>query len=227
MKILAIDTTTEACSAALYIDGEVTHEYKLAPREHTQLILPMVDRLMSSAGIKIQDLDALSFARGPGAFTGVRIAAGVIQGLSYANDIPVVPVSTLAVIAAGVYFKHGRKNVLTAIDARMGEVYWGAYKVGDNSIELIGDEVVVKPDQITSMDSSDWSAAGTGWSEYKDELQQKFSIDDDNIFSDYLPSAETIVKLAAQDYKRGRQMSAHQAQPVYLRDNVAKKKSKA
>lgn len=227
MKILAIDTATEACSAALYIDGEVTHEYKLAPREHTQLILPMVDRLMSTANLNMQDLDALSYARGPGAFTGVRIAAGVIQGLSYANDIPVVPVSTLAAIAAGVYFEHGHRNVLSAIDARMGEVYWGVYRVAEDSIELIGEEIVTKPDRLSVMDANDWAGAGTGWSEYKDSLLQKFSIEDDKIFSDYLPSAETIVKLAAQDLKRGKQMSAHQAQPVYLRDNVAKKKSVA
>jgi len=227
MKILAIDTATEACSAALYIDGEVMHEYKLAPREHTQLILPMVERLMRTADLKMQNLDALSYARGPGAFTGVRIAAGVIQGLSYADDIPVVPVSTLAAIAAGVYFEHGHRHVLSAIDARMGEVYWGAYRVDDESIELIGDEIVIKPDQIAEIDSNDYVGAGTGWSEYKGSLQQKFSIDDDKIFSDYLPSAETIVKLAAHDLKLGKQMSAHQAQPVYLRDNVAKKKSAA
>jgi len=224
MKILAIDTATEACSAALYIDGEVTHEYALAPREHTQLILPMVDRLMSSANLKMHELDALAYARGPGAFTGVRIAAGVIQGLSYADDIPVVPVSTLAAIAAGVYFEHGHKNVLCAIDARMGEVYWGAYRIDDESVELVGDEVVIKPDQITAVDSIDYAGAGTGWSVYKEMLQQKTLISNDKIFADCLPSAETIVKLAAQDYLLGNQMSAHQAQPVYLRDNVAKKK---
>ena len=224
MKILAIDTATEACSAALYIDGEITSEYKLAPREHTQLILPMVDRLLSDAGVVIKQLDALSFARGPGAFTGVRIATGVIQGLSYAAEIPVVPVSTLAAIAAGVYFQYGHQHVLTAIDARMGEVYWGAYHVDDESVQLIDVELVSSVENLPELKSENWAGAGTGWSEYIDLLQAKFPINKDLIYADYLPSAETIVKLAVHDFKAGKQMSAHQAQPVYLRDNVAKKK---
>ena len=224
MKILAIDTATEACSAALYIDGEITSEYKLAPREHTQLILPMVDRLLSDAGVVINQLDALSFARGPGAFTGVRIATGVIQGLSYAAEIPVVPVSTLASIAAGVYLQYGHQHVLTAIDARMGEVYWGAYHVDDKSVELVDVELVSSVENLPELKSENWVGAGTGWSEYNDLLQTKFPINKDLIYADYLPSAETIVKLAVQDFKAGKQMSAHQAQPVYLRDNVAKKK---
>lgn len=224
MKILAIDTATEACSAALYIDGEITHEYQLAPREHTQLLLPMVDRLMVSAGLSINQLDALSYARGPGAFTGVRIAAGVIQGLSYATDLPVVPVSTLAAIAADIYYQHGHSYVLTAIDARMEEVYWGQYKVDDNGVELIGDELVAKVDELAVVEVQNWAAAGTGWGVYKQALQNRFDVADELIYADALPSAETIVKLAALDYQKGLKMTAHQAQPVYLRDNVAKKK---
>jgi len=230
MKILAIDTATEACSAAIYVDGEVLSEYKLAPREHTQLILPMVDRLLSQAGLKINQLDALSFARGPGAFTGVRIAAGVVQGLSYADDLPVVPVSTLAAMAAGIYYQHGHQNVLSAIDARMSEVYWGAYHVQQDAIQLIDDEVVsaVENLQLSGEEytSQNWVAAGTGWSAYQTEFEKKINIAQEQIFADCLPSAEVIVKLAAQDYAQGKQMTAHQAQPVYLRDNVAKKKAK-
>lgn len=225
MKILAIDTATEACSAALYIDGEVASEYKLAPREHTQLILPMVDRLLTDAGLVINQLDALSFARGPGAFTGVRIAAGVIQGLSYAAEIPVVPVSTLAAIAAGVYYQYGHQDVLSAIDARMGEVYWGAYHIEQDSVSLIDNELVCSVDNLPEQEEKNWVAAGTGWSEYSESLASRFNIKAEVIYGDYLPSAETIVKLAVQDFKQGKQMSAHQAQPVYLRDNVAKKKA--
>lgn len=225
MKILAIDTATEACSAALYVDGEITSEYKLAPREHTQLILPMIDRLLTDAGLAINQLDALSFARGPGAFTGVRIAAGVIQGLSYAAETPVVPVSTLAAIAAGVYYQHGHKDVLSAIDARMGEVYWGAYHIEEDSITLVDNELVCSVDNLPDQALKSWVGAGTGWSEYSESLKSKFEIDDDSIYENYLPSAETIVKLAVQDFKLNKQMSAHQAQPVYLRDNVAKKKA--
>ncbi|MDH5423852.1 MAG: tRNA (adenosine(37)-N6)-threonylcarbamoyltransferase complex dimerization subunit type 1 TsaB [Gammaproteobacteria bacterium] len=225
MKILAIDTATEACSAALYVDGEVSSAFKLAPREHTQLILPMVDQLLSDAGFLAKQLDGLSFARGPGAFTGVRIAAGIIQGLSYAADIPVLPVSTLAAIAAGVYYQHGHQDVLTAIDARMGEVYWGVYHVTDDAIELTDHEMVSTVENLPSQAGKNWAGAGTGWSEYNELLSTKYRIKQDMVYGDYLPSAEHIVKLAAQDFRAGKQMSAHQAQPVYLRDNVAKKKS--
>lgn len=225
MKILAIDTATEACSAALYVDGEMTSEYKLAPREHTQLILPMVDRLLVDSGFAVNQMDALSFARGPGAFTGVRIAAGIVQGLSYSAEIPVVPISTLAAIAAGVYYQHGHKNVLSAIDARMGEVYWGAYHIEEDTYQLIDNELVSNVDSLPDLGMKNWVGAGTGWSEYFELLKSKYKLHDDLIYSNELPSAETIVKLAVQDFKRGKQMSAHQAQPIYLRDNVAKKKS--
>lgn len=224
MKILAIDTATEACSAALYVDGNITSEYKLAPREHTQLILPMIDRLLTDAGLIVNQLDALSFARGPGAFTGVRIAAGIIQGLSYAAEIPVVPVSTLAAIAAGIYYEHGHKDVLSAIDARMGEVYWGAYHIEEDSVTLIDNELVCSVENLPDQLSENWVGAGTGWSEYSEILKSRFKIEEDLIYENHLPSAKIIVKLAVQDFKLNKQMSAHQAQPVYLRDNVAKKK---
>lgn len=225
MKILAIDTATEACSAALYVDGEITSEYKIAPREHTQLILPMIDRLLTDAGLVVNQLDALAFARGPGAFTGVRIAAGIIQGLSYAAEIPVVPVSTLAAIAAGVYYQHGHKDILSAIDARMGEVYWGAYHIEEDSVTLIDNELVCAVENLPDQLSKNWVGAGTGWSEYSELLKSRFKLEEDLIYENYLPSAETVVKLAVQDFKLNKQMSAHQAQPVYLRDNVAKKKA--
>lgn len=225
MKILAIDTATEACSAALYVDGEITSEYKLAPREHTQLILPMVDRLLVDSGFVVNQMDALSFARGPGAFTGVRIAAGIVQGLSYSAEIPVVPISTLAAIAAGIYYQHGHKNVLSAIDARMGEIYWGVYHIEEDTYQLIDNELVSNIDGLPDLETENWVGAGTGWSEYLDLLKPKYKLHDDLIYRNELPSAETIVKLAVQDFTLGKQMSAHQAQPVYLRDNVAKKKS--
>ena len=124
MKLLALDTATEACSAALYIDGEIKQEYQLAPREHTRLILAMVESLLVEAGITIKQLDALAFGRGPGSFTGVRIATGAVQGMAYGADLPVVPVSTLASIAQSVHDEHQAESVLTAIDARMQAVYW-------------------------------------------------------------------------------------------------------
>ncbi|MGB5456905.1 MAG: tRNA (adenosine(37)-N6)-threonylcarbamoyltransferase complex dimerization subunit type 1 TsaB, partial [Gammaproteobacteria bacterium] len=103
MKILAVDTATEACSAALYLDGEIHQQFRVAPREHSHIILPMIDQLLSDSGIRVSDLDVLAFGRGPGSFMGVRIAAGVAQGIAFAWDLPVVPISTLAAIAQTVH----------------------------------------------------------------------------------------------------------------------------
>ena len=111
MKLLAVETSTEACSAALYIDGIVNERFELAPKEHTKLILPMIDSLMSDAGLKPQQLDALAFSCGPGSFTGVRIATGVIQGIALGADLPVVPVSTLAAIAQDFFDNPVRRNI--------------------------------------------------------------------------------------------------------------------
>ncbi|MCW8941987.1 MAG: tRNA (adenosine(37)-N6)-threonylcarbamoyltransferase complex dimerization subunit type 1 TsaB, partial [Gammaproteobacteria bacterium] len=147
MKILAIDTATEACSAALYIESEapdagITSEYQLAPREHSRLILKMIDRLLSQAGIAVAELDAIAFGRGPGSFMGLRIAAGVVQGIAFAHDIPVIPVSTLKTIAQRAYELTGSKNVLAAIDARMDEVYWAKYSLTGKQWVLDGEEQV-------------------------------------------------------------------------------------
>ena len=139
MKILALDTSTEACSAALLIDSQISQRYEVAPREHGALILPMIERLLVDAGVVLSQLDALAFGRGPGAFVGVRIATGVAQGIAFAADLPVVPVSSLAALAQSV--EHA--NVYSAIDARMDEVYWAAYrKNNEGVVELLGEETV-------------------------------------------------------------------------------------
>ena len=164
MKILAIDTATEACSAALYFDGEINQQYRVAPREHSHIILPMIDQLLAEAGIRVSDLDALAFGRGPGSFMGVRIAAGVTQGIAFAWDLPVVPISTLAAIAQTAHAETGATSVLSAIDARMNEVYWGAYRLSDDGcMELTGKEIVILPEQVNCPGEHDWCGAGSGW----------------------------------------------------------------
>ena len=174
MKLLAIDTSTEACSAALMIDGEILEHYCLAPREHARLILPMIDELMSAAGLKPVDLNGLAFGRGPGAFTGLRIAASVAQGIAFAADLPVVPVSSLAALAQGVYRKKGRSHILAAIDARIKEVYWGAYQCDDQGlVQLYGEELVCSPSQVPLPGGEDWYGAGTGWQTYLPLLQNR------------------------------------------------------
>ena len=225
MNILAIDTATEACSAALYLDGDISQQYRVAPREHSHIILPMLDQLLEQAGIGLTDLDAVAFGRGPGSFMGVRIAAGVIQGIAFAWKLPVVPVSTLAAIAQTAHAVTGAANVLAAIDARMNEVYWGAYCLSDDGcMQLVGEEKVVAPEGVSVPAECDWTGAGTGWAAYGEPLRAAIApVELVAQLDDCLPSAASIARLAVADYRAGRHVTAAQAVPVYLRDNVAKK----
>lgn len=219
MKLLAIETSTEACSAAIEIDGDRQQVYEFAPRRHAELILPMVDGLLSEAGISLQSLDGLAFGRGPGAFTGVRIATGIIQGLAYSTDLPVAPVSTLAAIAQGVSERSGK--IACAIDARMGEVYWGLYQRGeDDYMQILGQERVCPPVDVDLPDSDNWYGAGSGWGTYSDELEKKFGQRLVGMEKDIYPSADGILTLALAVFKEGRMVSAADALPVYLRDKV-------
>ena len=224
MKLLALDTSTEACSAALYIDGDIEQRFELAPREHTQLILPMIDQLLGAAGIKIKQLDALAFGRGPGSFTGVRISTGIVQGMAYGADLPVIPVSTLASIAQAVYDDHQHSHVLAAIDARMAEVYWSQYASDENGImALIGEEAVIKPDLVTALTGNEWVGAGSAWLTYADILDTQLEHSVKHHYAEYHPHSRAIAKLAVHAFNNGAGVSAEQAVPVYLRNNVAKK----
>ncbi len=226
MKILAIDTASDACSAALWLDGDVHERYELAPRQHTSLILPMVESLLIETEMALTQLDALAFGRGPGAFTGVRIATGVIQGLAFGADLPVIPVSSLAALAQGAYRIHQQKNILAAFDARMGEVYWGQYSVeGSGLVELVNDELVCTPQSVPKPGKKmeEWLGVGNGWKAYADELN--CACQDINISArdvDYLPHAQDVAQLSVDYFKKGLVVSAEQALPLYLRDNVVR-----
>lgn len=219
MKILAIETATEACSAALAIGNEQIARYEVAPRKHTQLILPMIEALMNEADIKVSDLDAIAFGQGPGAFTGVRIAMGVIQGLAFAHDTPVIPISTLAALAQHVANEH--KYVASAIDARMQEVYWGLFKKNDSGVmEAVSEEVVCAPKDVEIISDEIWFGVGSGWDTYSDVLSSKF----DNNLTGYdgrlFPSAVDVLALAKPAYLENKMVSVEQASPVYLRNKV-------
>ena len=163
MKLLALDTATDACSAAVWVDGVVHERYELAPRRHAALILPMIEAVLAEAGLRPAQLDAVAFGRGPGAFTGVRIAVGIAQGIAFAADLPVVPVSTLAALALGVGRETGHARLAVALDARMSEVYWGTYVVTADDAELLGEERVCAPAAVTAPTGADWFGAGGGW----------------------------------------------------------------
>lgn len=222
MRILALETATEACSAALYCDGEVQERFELAPRRHAELILPMVRALLAEAGMTLGELDALAFGRGPGAFTSLRIAAGVAQGLALGADLAVVPISTLAALAFEVFAESQAEYALVALDARMGEVYWGVYR-RDRDESLIA-EIVAAPEAVPVDFPGSASAIGigSGWEVHGDVLRRRVGEDRLlEIWSQRLPRASAVVKLAAGMLTKGQAVAPEQALPVYLRDRVA------
>ena len=226
MKILAIDTATEACSAALLLDGAVSERFMVQPRGHGELILGMMDELLGEAGLRPGDLDALAFGRGPGAFTGVRIGTGVAQGTAFAAGLPLLPVSNLAALAHRCCREQGASRVLAALDARMGEVYWGAYRCEDaGQVTLLGDELVAVPDALPLPRGEGWQGAGHGWSGQGEVLKAHLGEVVGECYPDLMCSAHDIVLLAATAFENGEAVAAEAGLPVYLRDKVAVKKT--
>jgi tRNA threonylcarbamoyladenosine biosynthesis protein TsaB len=224
LKLLAIDTVTEACSAALWQDGEVQERFEIAPRRHTSLILPMVQELLVDAGMSLRQLDAIAVDRGPGSFTGVRIGAGVVQGLAYAVDLPVIPVSSLATLAQAVWLKLHHKRVLALIDARMHEVYWARYELQAKEMVLAGEEQVSSLEEVTRGNGA-VCCVGSGSRQYQEQLQSQpgCQVLSDNAYD--FPRAAVLVGLAVTAYERKETVSADQLEPIYLRNQVAQRKS--
>lgn len=220
MKLLALDTATEACSAAVWIDGAVLERYELAPRRHAALILPMLQAVLAEAGLRMKHLDAIAVGRGPGAFTGVRIAMGIAQGIAFAADLPVAPISTLAALALGAAREFGHSHITAALDARMGEVYWGAYAATGDTVDLLGEEQCC-PATAVAAPPGDWFGAGSGWLTYAEALAQRVTVHGRQ--GDRYPRAGDVARLAAAPAQRDHWVAADQALPVYLRNQVAKR----
>jgi tRNA threonylcarbamoyladenosine biosynthesis protein TsaB len=220
-KILAIDASTEACSAALLNGEQLLERYTVAERKHTELILPMVDEVLSDAGLTLHQLDAIAFNRGPGSFTGVRVSASVAQGLAYAMDLPVIPVSGLASIAQRAWTSTGEHRLLVVQDARMNEVYWASYQVENGRITLLGEEHVSKITDIDKPAGADWLAVGNGISVYNDELNTWADTQGVRLHNEILlPQAKEVAQLAMPELQAGNEVDAMHAQPVYIRDKV-------
>ncbi len=234
MKLLAFETATEACSVALWIDGQVLERFELAPRRHAELSLPWAGELLAEAGIAKSQLDGIAVGRGPGAFTGVRLAIALAQGIALALDRPVIPVSTLAALAeplrrglsdeSGSEDDSGVRYVLAAIDARMGEVYSGAFALcgKSESIRALGDEAVGAPGSVLLPDeAAHWLGVGTGFAAVEGALAARLSSHFTAIDVSALPRAASIVRLAASAFTRGEAVDPDKVEPAYLRNNVA------
>ncbi|ERK18040.1 putative molecular chaperone [Pantoea sp. AS-PWVM4] len=225
-RILALDTATEACSAALLNQQQLDSRFEIAPRDHTQRILPLVQALLQAQQLELTALDALAFGRGPGSFTGVRIGIGIAQGLALGANLPMIGVSSLATMAQGAWRLSGATRVLAAIDARMGEVYWAEYQRDANG-EWHGEETeaVLSPEaaqtRIAGL-SGEWTTVGTGWQAYPQLLTTPGA---HLIASEVqLPAAEDMLPLALAAWQRGETVAVEHAEPVYLRNEVAWKK---
>ncbi len=224
MKLLALDTSTEACSAALLIDGEIRSLYRVEARAHSRLILDFCARLLAQAELDLSRLDALAFGRGPGAFTGLRIGAAVTQGLALAGGLGVAPVSSLAAIAQGMYQAHATPRVLSAIDARMGEVYWGQFRLDEHDLmRAETTERVCAPDQVPLPGPGEFAAAGTGWQSHGEVLLQRLGRPPTRLDPQRYVHAEHIARLGAYELAQGSLVPPEQALPVYLRNQVAQK----
>ena len=232
VTLLALDTATEACSVALLRGGEKTHLTQFAQREHTKHILPMVDEILAQAGITLHQVDALVFGRGPGSFTGVRIGAGIAQGLAFGAELPVIPVSNLAAMAQAAYVQYQAENVLTAIDARMNEVYfaqWQAQKVRSDFGEFLDwqpmiAEQVCSPSKVIEQVAQQYHEnavlVGTGWAAYPELSDVNLGKATDIT----LPSALYMLDLALLKWFAGETISPLEIEPIYLRNEVTWKK---
>lgn len=222
MKLLALDTSTEACSVALWVNGLTQERFELG-NQHSERILPMVDALLAEAGLRLTQLDALAFGRGPGSFTGLRIGAGVVQGLAFGADLPVVPVSSLAALAQG----QDAGKVLAAFDARMHQVYWGAYVRNTQGLmELQGEEAVLAPQSVPVPAGESWTGAGPGWDVHHLALEQHLGAYLTEWRRGCQPRARHVAELAWSAFTAGHSVTPESALPVYIRDEVAVKQKK-
>ncbi|HLF96071.1 MAG TPA: tRNA (adenosine(37)-N6)-threonylcarbamoyltransferase complex dimerization subunit type 1 TsaB [Methylococcaceae bacterium] len=223
MKLLAVESATDACSAALWLDGEVLERYAVEPRRHSTLLLPMLDELLAEAGLELNQLDGLSFGRGPGSFTGVRIATGVIQGIALAADLPVAPVSTLAALALQAFDATDASWAFAGLDARMDEVYWGVYRRDPaGGVHLWNCESVGPAAAVAFPENAAGVGVGSAWDQYHAILAGRL---DASVpwLPGCQPRAGHIARLAALDLQSGLGVAAENALPVYLRDTVVKK----
>lgn len=219
MKLLAFETATEACSVALYVDGQVRERFEIAPRRHAELSLPWAEELLAEAGLARSQLDAVALGRGPGAFTGVRLAIAIAQGIALALDRPLIPVSTLQVLALRAPAE--ATHVLSSIDARMGEVYAARHVCVDGQWHLEGEEVVCAPEAVELPDGSRWFGVGTGFGAAEGVLATRLADQLDGVDAQALPRASDLLALAVPMLERGEAMAPELVEPAYLRNNVA------
>lgn len=221
MRLLALDTSTENCSLALWLDGEVVTRQELAGQRHSDLILPMLDELLAANGLELRHLDGIAFGEGPGSFTGLRIGCGVAQGLAFGANLPVLGVSTLLALAAAA----PGERVIACLDARIGEIYHAAYEKRDGVWHTVSSPSLCLAKDAPELPGTDWIGVGSGFAAYGEALEQRYGGQLGRMDGTVYPQAGEMAKLAAPLFARGFGQDAALAAPLYIRNKVALKTS--
>ncbi len=219
MNLIALETSTEACSVAVLQDDLLIERFEIAPRRHAELTLPWAEALLAEAGLARKDLEVVAVGRGPGAFTGVRLGVSLAQGMALALDIPAVAVSTLATLAMRAPMVEGQR-ILAAIDARMGEVYWATFEVRDGLPQPLGEERVGAPETVDIV-GYDWRGVGTGFAAQEGQLAWRLEPQLVHVDAEALPHAADVARLAQAAHARGEAVAPERLEPAYLRNQVA------
>jgi len=220
--LLALDTSTVACSAALLHNNSVIERFITEPRQHAKCLLPFIESLLQEAHSDLSQCDAIAFGEGPGSFTGIRIAISVAQGLAFGSGKPVIPVSSLHILAQSVYRLHQAESGYVAVDARMEEVYFAHYRLDKNTglMQAVIQDCLLRPEEIPSSDDSTLHLAGDGWGVYLLLKEKAKQFPADRLHFDVFPHAHDLALLAANLFLQGKVIDPQQASPVYLRDKV-------
>jgi tRNA threonylcarbamoyladenosine biosynthesis protein TsaB len=221
MKILAVETSTEYCSVSLWQDGLIAEHSQLVGQKHSELLISMLDELLKNSSVKLEQLDVIAFGKGPGSFTGVRIACGVAQGLALGVDLNVVGVCTLQALAQA----SGHDKVIAALDARMNEIYLAAYEKQDEEWKTIIEPCLCKIENAPALTGDGWFGAGSGFAVDNQSLAIRYAQQLSGVNTNLVPQAGAVAQLAAIEFAKGNAVDAALALPLYLRDKVALKTS--
>lgn len=221
MNILALDTSTSACTVALtYLnkDGQqqVLSRHEVIPRQHTAEILPMIQSILDEAGLGIENLQAIAFGAGPGSLTGIRIAVSVAKGLAFSHAIPLISLSSLSILAQTAFDIHGWKSIATAYDARMNEIYFGLYHIENKQVISDIPDQVIKPESLAPITSA-YYAVGDGFKIYQEKMLTSLENAPIGVDAELLPQATSMLELAKASFDQGRFVDVNHAIPHYLR----------
>ncbi|HSI45471.1 MAG TPA: tRNA (adenosine(37)-N6)-threonylcarbamoyltransferase complex dimerization subunit type 1 TsaB [Methylophilus sp.] len=221
MKLLAIESSTEFLSLAVQAEAGLTSFHEATGPAASQRILPEIQRLLTEAGVKLSELDGIVYGTGPGAFTGVRVAVGVTQGLAFGANLPVIGVSSVHAVAQEAWLETNAEKVLVSLDARMGEVYHAALIKQQHGWVEVSPPVVCKPHDVPTIEGDDWLAAGSGWAVFGEVLSAQYTQQISKIHAEIMPTAKAMLMIAKPRFIAGDTQSAQQAAPLYIRNRVA------